>query len=213
MSLTLQEIKKERESKLHDELLSRFSKSGGASKLRSFRFFAKRCAWKAVVGGTIAFKRLADILIAGSAILCLAPVMGLLALAIRLESRGPVFFAQTRVGKWGRLFTMYKLRSMYIDAEKRKAALQAKNEMNGGVLFKMKDDPRITKIGKIIRKLSLDELPQLWNVFLGDMSLVGPRPPLPSEVKEYTVSDRRRLDMKPGITCIWQVSGRSDIPF
>ena len=102
---------------------------------------------------------------------------------------------------------------MYQDAEARKAALMAQNEMQGGVIFKMKDDPRITRIGKFIRRASIDELPQLWNVLNGDMSLVGPRPPVPSEVAEYSLSDRRRLHVKPGITCIWQVSGRSTIPF
>jgi lipopolysaccharide/colanic/teichoic acid biosynthesis glycosyltransferase len=108
---------------------------------------------------------------------------------------------------------MYKFRSMYIDAEARKAALAKNNEMDGGVIFKMKHDPRITRVGRYIRRASIDELPQLWNVLKGDMSLVGPRPPVPSEVSQYTLSDRRRLEAKPGITCVWQVSGRSDIPF
>ena len=102
---------------------------------------------------------------------------------------------------------------MYMDAEARKKELEKLNEMNGGVLFKMKEDPRITKVGKFIRKASIDELPQLWNVFVGDMSLVGPRPALPSEVNQYSLAERRRLEVVPGITCIWQVSGRSDIPF
>ena len=102
---------------------------------------------------------------------------------------------------------------MYMDAEARKKELEKLNEMNGGVLFKMKEDPRITKVGKFIRKASIDELPQLWNVFVGDMSLVGPRPALPSEVNQYSLAERRRLEVTPGITCIWQVSGRSDIPF
>jgi lipopolysaccharide/colanic/teichoic acid biosynthesis glycosyltransferase len=108
---------------------------------------------------------------------------------------------------------MYKFRSMYTDAEARKAELLAENEMSGGVTFKMQRDPRITRIGRFIRKASIDELPQLWNVIKGDMSLVGPRPPVPAEVDEYSLSDRRRLEVTPGITCIWQVSGRSDIPF
>jgi lipopolysaccharide/colanic/teichoic acid biosynthesis glycosyltransferase len=126
---------------------------------------------------------------------------------------GPILFKQTRVGRWGRLFTMWKFRSMYIDAEARKAELMAQNEMAGGVIFKMKDDPRVTKVGKFIRKTSIDELPQLWNVMTGEMSLVGPRPPVPPEVDQYSLSDRRRLEVIPGITCIWQVSGRSEIPF
>ena len=108
---------------------------------------------------------------------------------------------------------MWKFRSMFTDAEERKRELMAQNEMEGGVLFKMKDDPRITKVGRIIRKTSIDELPQLWNVFKGEMSLVGPRPPVTQEVDQYSLSDRRRLEVIPGITCIWQVSGRSDIPF
>lgn len=132
---------------------------------------------------------------------------------IRIESPGAVLFKQVRVGRWGELFTMYKFRSMYADAEARKAELLARNEMQGGVLFKMRDDPRVTRIGRFIRKTSIDELPQLWNVFKGDMSLVGPRPPVPSEVNEYSLADRRRLEVIPGITCTWQVSGRSEIPF
>jgi lipopolysaccharide/colanic/teichoic acid biosynthesis glycosyltransferase len=108
---------------------------------------------------------------------------------------------------------MLKFRSMYIDAEARKAELMASNEMSGGVIFKMKNDPRVTRVGSFIRRTSIDELPQLFNVLRGDMSLVGPRPPLPSEVAEYTLNDRGRLDAAPGITCIWQVSGRSEIPF
>lgn len=102
---------------------------------------------------------------------------------------------------------------MFTDAEEHKAELMARNEMDGGILFKMKDDPRVTKVGRFIRKTSIDELPQLWNVLIGDMSLVGPRPPVPSEVDQYSLSDRRRLEVIPGITCIWQVSGRSEIPF
>jgi len=108
---------------------------------------------------------------------------------------------------------MYKFRSMHQDAEHKKKDLLLKNEMVGGVIFKMKDDPRISRVGKILRRYSIDELPQLLNVLKGDMSLVGPRPPLPSEVELYTLAERRRLDVEPGITCIWQVSGRSEIPF
>jgi lipopolysaccharide/colanic/teichoic acid biosynthesis glycosyltransferase len=158
-------------------------------------------------------KRALDILLAGPLFILLLPIFGLLVLAIRLESPGPALFKQTRVGRWGRIFTMYKFRSMYMDAEARKAELLAENEMSGGVTFKMQRDPRVTRIGRFIRKASIDELPQLWNVIKGDMSLVGPRPPVPAEVDEYSLSDRRRLEVTPGITCIWQVSGRSDIPF
>ena len=125
-----------------------------------------------------------------------------------LESPGPVLFSQTRVGKNGKTFRCWKFRSMYVDAEARKAALMADNEMAGGVIFKMKRDPRITRIGRFIRKASIDELPQLWNVFIGDMSLVGPRPAVPSEVDQYTPYERQRLAVKPGITCFWQVQPR-----
>ncbi|WP_413205760.1 WecB/TagA/CpsF family glycosyltransferase [Rhodospirillum sp. A1_3_36] len=158
-------------------------------------------------------KRSLDVVGAGCALVMLSPLLLVAAAAIRLESPGPVLFTQSRVGEGGRLFKVFKMRSMYRDAEARKAALMAKNEMAGGVLFKMKNDPRITKVGKVIRKTSIDELPQLWNVLKGDMSLVGPRPALPEEVAQYSAVERRRLDGKPGITCIWQVSGRSSIPF
>ncbi|MFT7462532.1 MAG: lipopolysaccharide/colanic/teichoic acid biosynthesis glycosyltransferase, partial [Pseudohongiellaceae bacterium] len=199
------------ESALGDEVLAaRFLQRDLRMRLR---FVIMRTAWFTVLGGTRVLKRFLDV--AGSAVLLfvLAPLFAAVMLAIRLESPGQVFFAQTRVGRRGRLFTMYKLRSMFLDADARKGEMTEQNEMDGGVTFKMKSAPRITKVGRIIRKLSIDELPQLWNVFKGDMSLVGPRPPLPSEVAEYTLLDRRRLEDVPGITCIWQVSGRSDIPF
>lgn len=157
-------------------------------------------------------KRLLDVLVAGLALIVFSPLLLLTALAIKLDSPGPVFFKQTRVGKWGRLFAIYKFRSMYIDAEKRKQELAAQNEASGPV-FKMKRDPRITRVGRILRKLSIDELPQLLNVLRGDMSLVGPRPPLPREVEQYEYSQRRRLDAVPGITGLQQVSGRSDLNF
>ncbi|MBQ6535114.1 MAG: exopolysaccharide biosynthesis polyprenyl glycosylphosphotransferase [Opitutales bacterium] len=158
-------------------------------------------------------KRLLDIVVSAIMIVLLAPFLLLVALLIKLESRGPVIYRSTRVGKDGRNFAFYKFRSMYLDADKKKAEMHALNESGDGVIFKMKNDPRITKIGKFIRKFSIDELPQLFNVLEGNMSLVGPRPPLPSEVAQYTLDQRKRLHIKPGITCIWQISGRSDIPF
>jgi len=158
-------------------------------------------------------KRVVDIVFSATALLLLSPFLVVVALFIRLYSKGSVLFSQARVGKQGKEFLFWKFRSMYIDAEERKAALMKKNEMQGGVLFKMKNDPRITRVGKFIRKYSIDELPQLWNVLIGDMSLVGPRPPLPKEVAQYTPYQRRRLEVTPGITGVWQVSGRSDIPF
>ncbi len=158
-------------------------------------------------------KRALDALATGLGLLLLAPLFAVVAIAIRLDSPGPVLFSQTRVGKNGKTFRCWKFRSMYVDAEARKAALMAENEMAGGVIFKMKHDPRITRVGRFIRKASIDELPQLWNVFIGDMSLVGPRPAVPSEVDQYTPYERQRLAVKPGITCFWQVSGRSNLPF
>ena len=158
-------------------------------------------------------RRALDVAVSLAALVALSPLLVSVAALIRLESPGPVFFAQTRVGKWGQLFRMYKFRSMVTDAEARKAALATSNEMEDGVLFKMRADPRVTRVGRTLRKYSIDELPQLWNVLRGDMALVGPRPPVPSEVAEYTIEDRRRLEIKPGITCLWQVSGRSEIPF
>ncbi len=195
------------------ELLRRYGSITTLSRWHRFKFRSKSAVWKLVVGSTHVVKRLLDLVGASVLLVLLAPVLLLIALLIRVDSPGPILFKQTRVGKWGRLFPMYKFRSMYIDAEARKAALMAQNEMAGGVLFKMKDDPRITRVGRYIRRGSIDELPQLWNVLTGDMSLVGPRPPVPSEVAQYSLADRRRLDVIPGITCIWQVSGRSEIPF
>jgi exopolysaccharide biosynthesis polyprenyl glycosylphosphotransferase len=158
-------------------------------------------------------KRSFDIVITTIALILLSPLLLTVALLIWLDSKGPIFFSQLRVGKGGKEFKMWKFRSMYVDAERRKQELMKQNEMQGGVLFKLKQDPRVTRVGKILRKFSIDELPQLWNVLRGDMSLVGPRPPLPNEVQEYTCHQRKRLEVTPGITCIWQVSGRSDIPF
>ncbi len=196
-----------------EELLRRFSDGGAPSRGWRLRFQLKRLAWVTVVATTRLVKRILDVV--GSIVLAilLAPFFLLVIGLIRIDSPGPIFFAQQRVGRHGRPFRMFKFRSMYVDAEERKAALVERNEMEGGVLFKMKDDPRITRVGKYIRRGSIDELPQLWNVLKGEMSLVGPRPPLPAEVAEYSLEDRRRLEVVPGITCIWQVSGRSEIPF
>jgi exopolysaccharide biosynthesis polyprenyl glycosylphosphotransferase len=157
-------------------------------------------------------KRSLDLLGAAVALAVLSPVVGLTAALVKLTSSGPTFFRQTRVGLNGRTFTLYKFRSMYRDAEARRAALEHRNERSGPV-FKIKHDPRITPVGKWIRRFSIDELPQLWNVLRGDMSLVGPRPPIPEEVRKYERWQRRRLSMKPGITCLWQVSGRNGIDF
>ena len=157
-------------------------------------------------------KRTMDVVASGLGLLVLSPLLLTVAALIKITDPGPVFFIQERSGLHGRPFPMFKFRTMVVDAEKRLAELQAKNEMSGPV-FKMKHDPRITPIGRFLRKTSIDELPQLWNVFKGDMSLVGPRPPIPAEVARYVRWQRRRLSMKPGITCIWQVSGRNNIDF
>src|SRR5579875_440326 len=155
-------------------------------------------------------KRGIDLALAGLAFLLLSPVLGLVALAVRLDSPGPVLFRQERIGLAGERFTMFKFRSMVIDAEARLAELQRRNE-GAGVLFKMRADPRVTRVGAFIRRYSLDELPQLFNVLNGTMSLIGPRPPLPREVAAYEGRVNRRLLIKPGITGLWQVSGRSNL--
>ncbi|MFT4225549.1 sugar transferase [Micropruina sp.] len=155
-------------------------------------------------------KRAFDIIGSGLLLLVAAPIIAVVALAVKLEDRGPVFFKQTRVGRRGEEFQCLKIRSMVVDAEARKAELEAQNE-GAGVLFKMAKDPRITKVGHVIRRFSIDELPQLWNVFRGDMSLVGPRPALPKEVAQYDSDTVRRLDVLPGLTGLWQVSGRSNL--
>lgn len=158
-------------------------------------------------------KRGADILVASMALVVLSPLLMLVALAIKLTDKGPVLFWQTRIGRQGRPFAFPKFRSMVVNAAKLKDSLVSENDHGQSVTFKMKNDPRVTTIGAIIRRLSIDELPQLWCVLTGQMTLVGPRPPVPREVDQYTLSDRRRLEAIPGLTCIWQVSGRGDIPF
>lgn len=179
-----------------------------------FKRHLKRYLWLFTIDFSKALKRLIDISASAIGLIVLSPGILLVAILIKSESKGPVFYHQKRVGIYGREFKFWKFRSMYPDADKRQQEMMASsNEMQGGVIFKMKNDPRITKTGHWIRRFSVDELPQLWNVLIGDMSLVGPRPALPSEVTEYDLNDRDRLGIQPGITCIWQVSGRSDIPF
>ncbi len=159
-------------------------------------------------------KRFLDIALVLSALVLLAPLFLLIALAIKLYDRGPVLFWQKRVGLHGEIFEFPKFRSMCVNAEAVRAALLANNQHGSeGVTFKMKRDPRITPVGRLIRRTSIDELPQLWCVLTGHMSLVGPRPPLINEVERYTMKERQRLSVTPGLTCIWQVNGRSEIPF
>lgn len=176
-------------------------------------FKLKIITWKFIIFFSYLLKRTFDLTVSAIMIVFLFPFFVLLSVMIYIESPGPVIFRQIRVGKDGKHFQFYKFRSMVINAEALKAKLEQRNESKDGVIFKMKNDPRITRIGKFIRKTSIDELPQLYNVLIGDMSLVGPRPPVPKEVAEYSLNDRKRLHITPGITCIWQISGRSEIPF
>ena len=189
-----------------------YARYGRWARLHRARAVLKPAAWNATVAGALALKRLVDITVSGAALVALSPLFAVVAFIIRRDG-GPAFFWQDRVGRHGRIIRFPKFRSMVVDAEARKAQLLAANDHGQSVTFKMKRDPRITSIGRVIRRLSIDELPQLWLVFTGDLSLVGPRPPVPSEVALYTLDDRRRLDVTPGLTCIWQVSGRSTIPF
>jgi exopolysaccharide biosynthesis polyprenyl glycosylphosphotransferase len=160
----------------------------------------------------LAVKRAIDIVGAGLGLMLAAPLLAVAAIAIKLSSPGPVLFRQSRAGLHGRSFEMLKLRTMCCDAEERKWELLHLNEMDGPV-FKIRKDPRITLVGRLLRHYSVDELPQLWNVLTGDMSLVGPRPPIPAEVAQYETSERRRLSMRPGLTCLWQISGRNSVGF
>ena len=158
------------------------------------------------------FKRTGDVIVATFSLVLLFPLLGAIAAAIRLTSPGDVLFRQTRCGLGGRRFTLYKFRSMVNNAEQLRAELHELNELDGPV-FKISDDPRITPVGRILRRFSLDELPQLWNILRGDMSFVGPRPAIPDEVEKYEPWQRRRLRMRPGLTCIWVLEGRSHIDF
>lgn len=157
-------------------------------------------------------KQILDFILTLIILILISPVMLLISVLIKLEDGGPVFFKQVRVGRHGRLFKCFKFRTMVVNAEELREKLMALNEVDGPV-FKIKKDPRITKIGRFLRKTSLDELPQFFNVLFGDMSIVGPRPPIPAEVEQYERNLIRRLSINPGITCIWQVSGRNNIPF
>ena len=157
-------------------------------------------------------KRITDIVCSLAGLIVLSPILLIIAIAIKMDSKGPIFFKQDRVGKDERIFSMYKFRSMVVNAEELKKSLEIENEMSGP-MFKIKKDPRITRVGRFIRKTSIDELPQLINVLKGDMSLVGPRPSLPKEVEAFEPWMKERLTVLPGLTCIWQVSGRNNIPF
>jgi lipopolysaccharide/colanic/teichoic acid biosynthesis glycosyltransferase len=226
---------------LMEELSRRFPATGPGGLLRSLRFLRKKYARILIVGGAKFIKRSIDIVVSATMLIALLPLFLTVAAIVKLTDRGPlrfnpqtrqleprrspgertrrgpVMYFQTRVGRYGREFQFPKLRSMIVNAAEVTPALIAAGilevDPNDGRIKNKKDDPRMTRIGKFIRKLSIDELPQLWCVLKGDMSLVGPRPPIPSEVAKYTLKDRRRLDVTPGLTCFWQVQGRSLIPF
>ena len=196
---------------LQKELIEFLLNNTHPNKKRSIRW--KILLWRFTTTGAHGLKRSLDICFSLLFLLIFSPLLLLVTIWIKLDSPGPLIYRQVRVGLNGRHFNFYKFRSMYFGADKQLQELTTHNESTDGVIFKMKKDPRITRPGRLIRKFSIDELPQLLNVFLGDMSLVGPRPPLPKEVDQYTLDDRKRLNVLPGITGLWQVSGRSDIPF
>jgi len=202
------------EKDIRDQLLKKYANSGNSvTSIRSSLYFLLiKFLWHLSIKSMHTLKRIMDIIVSITFLIILSPLFLITAIAIWIEDPGTVIYRQTRVGKWGRRFTMYKFRSMKKNAHEMKENILSLNEMDG-VIFKIRNDPRINRIGKIIRKLSIDELPQLWNVFIGDMSMVGPRPPLPEEVIKYSHTERTRLDVTPGVTCIWQVSGRSNINF
>lgn len=176
-------------------------------------YLRKRYFWIIVVRGAKAAKRFFDLFFGTILLVVFFPIMVLIALLIKLRDFGPIFYNTSRVGQWGKEFTFYKFRTMRLGADQERDQLNHLSHLKSPKAFKIKQDPRVTFLGRMLRKTSLDELPQLWNVVKGDMSLVGPRPPLPSEVSHYDLEERRRLEIKPGITCIWQVSGRSELSF
>jgi lipopolysaccharide/colanic/teichoic acid biosynthesis glycosyltransferase len=169
--------------------------------------------WESGLRSLFVTKRLFDIVLSLCGLVILMPLFVLVAICIVIDDGFPALLSQTRVGLYGREFKLFKFRTMCRNAEQMKAALVDRNESSGRVIFKMKDDPRVTRMGRFLRRFSIDETPQLLNVLIGDLALVGPRPPLPEEVANYSLSDRKRLQVKPGLTCLWQIQGRSDIPF
>jgi exopolysaccharide biosynthesis polyprenyl glycosylphosphotransferase len=202
------------DAQLNQLLIDRFGSMSPAGRIRRTVYSVfKANLWKAAIASGHFIKRLFDIFASLMFLAMLSPLLTFIALLIKLEDRGPIIFAQKRVGKFGREFRMYKFRSMRVDAEARLQELLKQNGHATGVTFKMKNDPRITRVGRILRKYSLDELPQFVNVLKGEMSMVGPRPPVPREVALYTLKDRQRLAVTPGLTCFWQIGGRADIDF
>jgi len=202
------------EDEIKSQLILRFTTAQrpiGRWRLKA-RVLWKQFAWRSVIRGTLFFKRLFDIVISFIALILLSPVFLVFAILVKLDG-GPAFLAQTRIGRHSREFKMFKFRSMVVNADQVFAELMKKNKHRKGVTFKMKDDPRITWVGGFMRKYSIDELPQFVNVLIGDMSLVGPRPCLPRELSHYTLEQRRRLEITPGVTCLWQIGGRAEIDF
>jgi lipopolysaccharide/colanic/teichoic acid biosynthesis glycosyltransferase len=169
--------------------------------------------WETALRSLLAIKRMVDVAVSLVALVLLAPLFLIVAVVILIDDGFPVLLLQKRVGLYGKEFRMHKFRTMVRGAEQMKEQLMDQNESEDGVIFKMKKDPRIIRVGRFIRKYSLDEIPQFLNILMGDLSLVGPRPPLPEEVAQYRLSDRKRLNVKPGLTCLWQIQGRSEIPF
>jgi lipopolysaccharide/colanic/teichoic acid biosynthesis glycosyltransferase len=196
---------------LLQELYQRYSTSRSFS--RKLHYFRKKILWIFLIEGAKFLKRALDIVFSVILLIVFSPLILIIAILIKFHDGGPILFVTDRVGKWGKEFKFPKFRSMELDAHQKKAALIDQNLFSYDIKFKIKNDPRTTWIGRIIRKTSLDELPQLWCILQGSMSLVGPRPPLPEEVLHYNLQQRRRLDVTPGLTCIWQVRGRSEIPF
>ncbi len=194
-----------------EELYERYSQP--RSRSSKFKYTWKKYAWLLVIHSSYFIKRFLDVVVSIVSIIVFAPLITLISSIIKCTDGGEILYITQRVGKWGVTFPFPKFRTMVTNADKQKEALIHHSDDVTPKRFKMQKDPRITTIGKILRKSSLDELPQLWCVLRGDMSLVGPRPPLPEEVEHYTIEERRRLDIKPGLTCFWQVSGRSSIPF
>ncbi len=206
--------KRQTENAETDIDLEELSKQLNPSKLSETSRQSRLLMWRVVTRLEAITKRAIDIVGSIVGLILLSPLLILVAIIIKCTDRGPALFWQVRIGKWGKPFLFPKFRSMVINAEALRRDLIQKNEHGSdGITFKLERDPRITKIGRFIRKTSIDELPQLWCVLKGDMSLVGPRPAIPQEVEKYTLTDRRRLDIKPGLTCIWQISGRSKIAF
>ena len=185
----------------------------GDIRILKWKHRTRLACWEVGLRSLLVIKRAVDIAVSLIALIMLVPLFILVAVCILIDDGFPVLLLQRRVGLYGKEFRLHKFRSMCRNAEEMKADLMDQNESKDGIIFKMKNDPRITRVGRIIRRFSIDEMPQFLNVLLGDLALVGPRPPIPEEVAKYSLSDRKRLQVKPGLTCLWQIQGRSEIPF